>query len=383
MKKEKYIVLSKDNKYVTVKFTYKYNGMSRTYTKTFTVSNFDSFEDCYNAAIEHRDIKRAEMLVSGAPSGTKRTVGQLLEDYFRIDRVTLGNKEVLLARYNKYIKPYYHNRDITKITPLDIQQNLNSMIYEATDNTISRVHTVWKHIISTARLLDVISVNPLERVKVPQSRISTEKRSQTVSDEDLEKILQYFFATGRSDNDRYDNTMIANFMIVMMETGMRPAEISALQRLNIDFTHNVIKVRQSFRSTDKERLALGRTKTESSVRDVPMTTQCQLIMKNVMNNSKSDTFLFVDHNGEVFTTKRISQHVNTVKKRLGIDFHLYMLRHRFSTNLVTNNVDPRTVMELMGHKNFGMTVSYARSDDEKKKNAIEENIKSVDLSTLN
>ena len=54
-----------------------------------------------------------------------------------------------------------------------------------------------------------------------------------------------------------------------------------------------------------------------------------------------------------------------------------MLRHRFSTKLVTANVDPRTVMELMGHKNFSMTVSYARSDDEKKITAMEENVKEI------
>jgi hypothetical protein len=44
---------------------------------------------------------------------------------------------------------------------------------------------------------------------------------------------------------------------------------------------------------------------------------------------------------------------------------------------VTANVDPRTVMELMGHKNFSMTVSYARSDDEKKITAMEENVKGI------
>lgn len=34
-------------------------------------------------------------------------------------------------------------------------------------------------------------------------------------------------------------------------------------------------------------------------------------------------------------------------------------------------------MELMGHKNFSMTVSYARSDDEKKITAMEENVKGI------
>ena len=93
--------------------------------------------------------------------------------------------------------------------------------------------------------------------------------------------------------------------------------------------------------------------------------------------SRGEQFLFTDYQGNLLTTKKISQHLNTVTKRLGIDFHLYMLRHRFSTKLVTANVDPRTVMELMGHKNFSMTVSYARSDDEKKITAMEENVNGI------
>lgn len=368
---------------MTVKFQYKLNGIKKTYSKTFSVSNFDSLDDCYKHAIEHRDIKRAEMLLTGLPSGTKRTVDSVLNDYFRIDRVTLGNQEVVNSRYQKYIKPFFGSRDISSITSLDIQSSLNQIVYDATDNTIGRVATCWKHIIRTARLLNLITINPMEQVKIPKSRAQSEKRNQVIDDADIEKILQYFYTTGRSEKDKHENTMIANFMVVMMETGMRPAEISALQKDNIDFNNNVIKVRQSIRSTDKERFAIGRTKTESSVRDVPMTTQCELIMRSVVANTKNERFLFTDFDGNIMTTNRISRHINTVKKRMGIDFHLYMLRHRFSTRLVTNNVDPRTVMELMGHKNFGMTVSYARSDDDKKKIAIEDNIKSVDLEKLN
>ena len=47
-----------------------------------------------------------------------------------------------------------------------------------------------------------------------------------------------------------------------------------------------------------------------------------------------------------------------------------MLRHAFSTKLITSNTDIRTVQELMGHKNMAMTVDYARSSDELKRNAV-------------
>ena len=50
---------------------------------------------------------------------------------------------------------------------------------------------------------------------------------------------------------------------------------------------------------------------------------------------------------------------------------MYQLRHQFSTDLITNNVDIRTVMELMGHNNTDMTIDYARSSDDLKKEALE------------
>lgn len=63
--------------------------------------------------------------------------------------------------------------------------------------------------------------------------------------------------------------------------------------------------------------------------------------------------------------------INNTSKSLGIDFHLYMLRHNVASKLITANVDPRTVMEILGHSTPVTTIgTYARSDDDLKRNAI-------------
>ncbi|WP_442879281.1 tyrosine-type recombinase/integrase [Anaerorhabdus sp.] len=49
----------------------------------------------------------------------------------------------------------------------------------------------------------------------------------------------------------------------------------------------------------------------------------------------------------------------------------YQLRHLFGTDLITNNVDGRTIQELMGHASYSMSVSYARSSKERKKDALD------------
>lgn len=376
LRKEKYIVIQEKDTgtYMTVKFQYSVNGKKKTYTKTFSASNYATEVECLNAACNHRDMKRAEMLLHGLPEGTGHTVEQTLNDYFRINKVTIGNKGVLQSRYDKWIAPVYAHVDIASITSYDIQTNLNNMIYEASNDCIGRVACVWKDILRTARLLGLITLSPMDQVIIPKSQIIAEKRKQDITDEEIDTILDYFQTHGKNEMDRYKNMMVYNFIIVMMETGMRPGEVSALIPSNIDFETHTIKVTQSIRSTHDEAITAGRTKTESSIRTIPMTKNCEKALREVLLKSRSKEFVFSSWHGNILQTKTVSSHINTVTKRLGIEFHLYMLRHRFSTKLVTNNVDARTVMELMGHKNYNMTVGYARSDDEKKKTAIEENI---------
>ena len=64
-------------------------------------------------------------------------------------------------------------------------------------------------------------------------------------------------------------------------------------------------------------------------------------------------------------------YVSNILRRLSKGkLRTYMLRHQFSTDLLTNNVDIRTVQELMGHTSGSMSLEYARSNPELMKKAI-------------
>lgn len=373
MKKEKYIVRQKRKSCIQyiVKFKYKVNNEIKQYSKAFNVSDYTSERECLNAACDHRDIKRSELLQSGLPSGNKRTIDKVLEDYIRISHQTVGNATNIRSFYHKWIEAGYGSKYINDIKPIDIQMSLNAMIYEASQNTIGRVFCVWKKICHTAIMLDLITINPCDRVEIPKSQMYIESRQQTCSDEDIKRLIDYFLNTGRNEEDSYNNKLIAYTMVVMSETGMRPAEVYALTRNDLDFDGKTIRINKSIRSDENMKRTVGNTKTATSRRIIPMTLQCEIALKTVCSMS-DNTLIFSQYDGSIPDSVKISQHINTIARRQGIEFHLYMLRHRFSTELVTNNVDVRTVMELMGHKNPNMTVSYARSDDEKKRNAISE-----------
>ena len=55
-------------------------------------------------------------------------------------------------------------------------------------------------------------------------------------------------------------------------------------------------------------------------------------------------------------------------------FRAYTLRHQFTTDMLQQNVDIRTIMELMGHTESTMTLYYARSNDQKKREAVENRV---------
>lgn len=52
-------------------------------------------------------------------------------------------------------------------------------------------------------------------------------------------------------------------------------------------------------------------------------------------------------------------------------YRVHDLRHAFGTTLAVKGVDPRTIMELMGHTDTEMTMRYIHSSTSRKLSAVE------------
>ena len=55
-----------------------------------------------------------------------------------------------------------------------------------------------------------------------------------------------------------------------------------------------------------------------------------------------------------------------------LEFNLYRLRHNMATSLVTQQIDSRTTMEILGHAHYDMSLYYAVSNRELKEKAIDQ-----------
>jgi integrase len=128
---------------------------------------------------------------------------------------------------------------------------------------------------------------------------------------------------------------IANFIRVMLDTGMRPSEIRGL----------------STQTINDGWVVLSNTKN-SVTRRIPLTQRASGILGNI------DTLDGI----RTVRPALLNYTWNRIKIHMGItdpEFVPYACRHTFASRLIQKGVEITTIMKLMGHKNIQMTMRYA------------------------
>lgn len=96
---------------------------------------------------------------------------------------------------------------------------------------------------------------------------------------------------------------------------------------------------------------------------IPIPHKLQELLDNYKVKGK---ILFPDKNHNYFSVTELGGRI----RNLGVEFNMYQLRHTVATRLVTANVDERTIIEILGHEHIDMSVYYARSNDDLKRDAL-------------
>lgn len=367
MRKEKYIKIEKrnGNTYFRVYFRY---GEGKVYSKSFAANDYQSEAQALNAACQHRDLMRAELITHGIPDYKNATVKYLFDEYERLYVNRYGTHKLHSAYFDKYISADYGDCDITKLSARDVMVCLNKYVYECTDANLSKIRSIWSEIFKMARLDRVIMVNPMEEVVTPPSQVSTVHRSQYCTTEDVEKICEYLESGigARNYEDVY-NQKVALYLVRFMEaTGCRPAEAFAISRkTSYDFSKKVIYINKQY-GTTKDGPGIVKPKAHS-IREIPMTPDAERVLRAAEQLSPYE-YIFKKYSGEFMTTYYLSHLFKAAKEKTGITFHPYMLRHMMATDLIKETGDIRATMEIMGHtgKTAAQSLDYARSDSQSK-----------------
>ena len=366
MKKEKYITKDKGNY-----FRVRIRTPDGVFSKSVNIADYPSEAKALAAAKLIRDQALADRHANrlAAKSPTVESIYHKMHDMFGLSQKTIKRHDIM---YRAAIAPY-GSTEITDIKTSDVMDSITKYMENHSDQATDRVISLWSTIFETAQMLDIPVPNRAKAVKRtrPHSKVPNQHRNVTVTDEDIEAFLDALANYGTYNaKGRYRARVYTMLCHLMLHTGCRPAEAMALTKQDINLLTNEITINKAVGSTHTSSgQTIRSTKTEQSVRKIPIDAALKEMLIEYLEWQTND-YIFSDYDGSLLEIDRLSNHIHLVSKKIGIHVTLYMFRHKFSTDLL-KVADLRTVQDLMGHESASMTLSYARSTEDDRKEAID------------
>ena len=334
-----------------------------TITKTFSEKEYGTARLAYDTAVNYRNRALTEIAEKTILRKNNITVEEVFEEYLDSSTLSYKTQEYHRKLFRKYVT--HKDKKIQEITRADITAELNAMVEEASDDTINRVLSVWKNdIIDNALAMEYINKDLTAGIKKPSSRLITIKRDVTT---DRKTVLKVEDLVLHSVAIKYDARVIIAMLEVLYYTGMRPAEVAVLTR--DDIKKDYISVTKELGSSIDDTDVVRKCKTPSSVRNVPIHPNLQPVLKALKEDALYDE-LFAKKDGTYMNSTWVGNIIRRLCRKNNIEFNMYRLRHNMATSLVTNKVDTKTTMEILGHTHYDMSLYYATSNDELKEDAI-------------
>lgn len=261
------------------------------------------------------------------------------------------------AYYELKIKPYFGNKLLNSITPLELEDWQNQLLKKYKSSTVVKYRSVFYSIFNKALSNDLIRYNPLSRVKSPLT-INKEFKKLSDNEDDIvnpfnkDEILKIL-----------DNTTgnLHYFIFIMFYTGIRPGELISLTWNDIDFEKRRIAVdKTTFQGK------VGNVKTQSSVRYIDILLPLENKLKELKSITENYDYLLLNQSKKPFYSHDVlNRRFKQLLKEINIkERNIYNLRHTFASYMISNiqnGVDILWVSKMLGHKDASITLKvYAK-----------------------
>lgn len=344
-------VRKKDGGYQYI-ITYKQNGKWKTKSK----QGFKKSSEAKDHMVQV--IKELEKVVDSGVKTESVTLQEFYEEYK--NHAKLYKSPATMLSFNSAYKAYnLPNKELNKITHMDIQRSLDELIREnrVKLSTIKKYSKVMQTFFNCAiKDYKLISKNPFEDITFPKEK--TEITRKALDNNTLNKLL------GDLRNNNYYLVLL-----IASKCGLRLGEIVGLTWDNIDMKNRTFKIVQQWNLIDSNgSYGFCSLKSKNSNRVVPFPI-------TVYNELKKINIRYVDN--RLFNyknTNSVSNMINRYLKPYGISVH--ELRHTYATMLIQNGVDFKTAAALLGH-DVEMTMkiySHVNNDMMKKATTIIDSI---------
>lgn len=222
---------------------------------------------------------------------------------------------------------------------------------------ISTIRIFFKYLASKAKLIDA---NPAQDLETPKLG---KRMPKYLSLDDSKKLLAATINTDNRNNIR-DYAIITLFL----NCGMRLSELVNINIKDINFS-------------DAKMTVIGKGNKE---RTIFLNKSCLKALTDYLSIRPHDAVkfdsrdaLFLSERKERISNRTVQQIVKNELQKAGLDTNKYSthkLRHTAATLMYQyGNVDIRALQELLGHQSISTTEIYTHVNDERVRNAVENN----------
>lgn len=316
-------------------------------------------------AHSYREVKQKKndfIKRGSAENKSFKTVSQITSQW--LETVKVRCKPSTYYTYESicriYITPYIGKYRIDTVDTSDIAAILEKE--ERSSETKKLILCVIKMIFKFSGEGTKMNFSSLSPKTVPKEVEVFTKQEQ--------KILTNFLLSGD------DKCRLGVYLCLC--TGLRLGELCALRRCDISFDENILSVKGTMQripsenSQTKTEIVISKPKTSSSDRVIPLPLAVVEVIKEQYYPLSQECFLLSGEEKPILP-RTLENRFKFYLKSSGInETNFHTLRHTFATRCVENGMDIRTLSEILGHSNVGITLQrYVHPSLESKRESME------------
>lgn len=184
---------------------------------------------------------------------------------------------------DKYLKEELAKLRKKELERYDYNNMTNNLTKELSPKSVKEILNVLKSILKYANQRYEMNVK-IDLIISPKVH---NKEINILSKREVNKLERYCIN---------ENDFKSLGIFICLNTGLRIGEICALKWKNIDFDRRLIKVRKTLQRVytveKKTKIIIDRTKTESSIREIPMSDKIYRILKEIGKKQDKESFFF-------------------------------------------------------------------------------------------
>lgn len=334
-----------------------------------------NFEEEKARVVRHEKNNKSNMLLV-----------EWFNEWFPIYKEPKLKSEIACKTYRRKIANTYirclGDKTVESITQCNVQEATNELLEQGYNcRSIREALSVLSQCLEAAAFNGMIRVNPCKDIFIKKANISQEER----------RILEHW------EEDLFLEISTQGFyyevFCLMLLTGLRIGEISALHWEDVDFYKRCIYVRYSMQVAyiDGEKIqTIKSPKTVNGYRPVPFFGNANDLFKawqkkqqEYKESAGKSWRANPEHGNLVFTTTlgspltrynivheiaRIERNMKIVEMTRAIDehripreikhIHPHAFRHTFATRCHEMKLDPLFIQRIMGHADYSTTIGY-------------------------